>query len=114
MDSQILFSRLVNGTEGHPWNGNDEKGRHTHHGFIRAEDNPTTITLHWRANDAAPHRYIGTYRLNLTELLSAGYVRNDKYGNKDGFRVKFVHAENGCIYIQKDSDSPRLVVGVLE
>ena len=44
----------------------------------------------------------------------ADYMRIDKSDGRDGFRVMFVHAKNGCIYLQKDPDSPRLIVGALE
>jgi len=52
--------------------------------------------------------------LDLEELLMADYMRIDKSDGRDGFRVMFVHAKNGCIYLQKDPDSPRLIVGALE
>ena len=115
MDSRFLFIRLAEGVGArHDWSGNDEKGARTHHGFIPKEDNPTDIALHWRVDEKGPLRYIGTYRLDLTELLGAEYIRSDSYHGKDGFRVKFVHAENHCIYLQKESHSPRLIVGVFE
>jgi hypothetical protein len=114
MDFHFLFIRLADGTEARPCNGDDEKGARTHHGFIPAQDNLKDIALYWRTVENAPRRYIGTYRLDLTVLLNAGYVRTASYHGKNGFRLKFVHADNDCIYIQKDSDSPRLVVGVFE
>jgi hypothetical protein len=114
MDSRFLLIRLAAGVVARPWNGNDEKGRREHHGFIPKKDNPKDIALYWRTEEKAPRRYIGTYRLDLTELLNAGYIRTDSYRGRNGFRVKFVHAQNDCIYLQKDSDSTRLIVGVFE
>jgi len=43
---------------------------------------------------------------HLTELLNAGFIRRISTGEQQGFRVKFVHASNGSIYLQRDSDSP--------
>ncbi len=115
--SQFLFIRLVNDIEGgRSWNGNDEKAGRTWHGFIPEGENPTDIKLQWQTNTAAPLRYIGTYRLNLTELLKAGYIKTKSKGGKEGFEVECIHAHNDCIYIQtnKNSCSPRLAVGMFE
>ena len=114
MNARYLFIRLADGAVGHRWNGNDEKGARTHHGFISEQDNSTDIVLHWKSCENATSRYIGAFRLDLTELLNAGFIRTDKYRGAQGFRVKFVHASNGSIYLQRDSDSPRLSVGVFE
>ncbi|MGD0200463.1 MAG: hypothetical protein ABSD27_06905 [Bryobacteraceae bacterium] len=72
------------------------------------------IALSWRTEKKAPQRYIGTYRLDLTELLKAEYIRAEHGKDGVGFRVMFVHAKNDCIYLQKDSDSRGLIVGVFE
>ena len=114
MGSEFLFSRLVDTFEAREWNGNDERGARTHHGFVPDKDDPKDIALYWRSDEKAPRRFVGIYRLNLTALLNDGYIRNDTYDGKNGFRVKFVHADNDCIYLQKDSNSPRLIVGALE
>lgn len=72
------------------------------------------VALTWRTEKNAPPSSIGVYRLDLEELLKAGYIRADKSDGRDGFRIMFVYARNGCIYLQRDPDSPRLVVGALE
>lgn len=113
-DPKFLFIRLADGVEARDWNGDDEKGAHTHHGFVPEKDNLKDIALYWKTNEKAQRQHVGTYRLNLIELRNAGYIRDDAYDGTDGFRVKFVHAKNNCVYLQKDANSPRLAVGVLE
>lgn len=117
-NTPFLFIRLPNGTShGRSWNGDDEKAGRTWHGFIPEEEDPTHITLHWQTSKSAPLHYIGTYRLNLTELAKAGYIRRNSRpasnGRTNGFEVQFVHSGNDCIYIQKSKAprAPRLVVG---
>lgn len=120
MDSRFLFIRLADDvTVGRHWNANDEtagrakEGGRTWHGFIPKKDNPMDIALSWRTDEKSPPRPVGSYRLDLTELLKAEYIRADSSDGTDGFRVMFVHAKNDCIYLQKDPDSPRLIVGCL-
>lgn len=120
MDSRFLFIRLPDDAVVHRgWNGNDETGERRKgmgiawHGFIPAKDNPVDIALSWRTKKTAPQRHVGTYRLHLTELLKAGYINTENGKDGVGFRVMFVHAENDCIYLQRDAHS-RLIVGILE
>jgi hypothetical protein len=113
MESGFLFTRLADGFSSRYWNGSDAKGKRTHHGFIPVDDSLIELTLGWQTDESSQSRHVGTYRLNLTELVNAGYIRTDTYHGKEGFRLKFIHAENGCIYIQKDSKSPGLIVGHL-
>jgi hypothetical protein len=121
MDSRFLFIRLADGAVAdRHWNASDETGGptktggRTWHEFIPRKESPVDIALTWRTEKNAPPRSIGIYRLNLEELLEADYIRTDKSDGRDGFRVMFVHAKNDCVYLQKDPDSPRLIVGALE
>lgn len=111
MKPTYFFIRLTDSVVDRCWNGDDEKGACTHHGFISKQDSPVDIALRWRISVETPQSYIGTFRLNLVELLNAGYIRTDSYRERDGFRVKFVHGKNGRVYLQKNSKSPRLFVG---
>ena len=98
MDFHFLSVRLSDGIAARPWNGDDEKGARTMDSYrpkIISKTSPFT------GGPARAHR----------NGISG---RTDSYHGKNGFRLKFVHANNDCIYIQKDSDSPRLVVGVFE
>ena len=120
MDNPFLFIRLADSVNvSRRWNANDETAGHakgggrTWHGFVPKED-PMDITLSWRTDKNASPCRIGKYRLDLTELLKAEYIRTEHHAGKDGFRVMFVRAKNGCIYIQKDPDCPRLIIGAFE
>lgn len=62
-----------------------------------------------KANGAGRESYIGTYRLNLKNLLEHGYIAHDPAPGK--VRVKFVHV-NGTILLARGKKSPGLVVGV--
>ena|SRR5579862_1712435 len=107
---RFLFMRLASDAEAPRWNANDEIASRTWHNRIPRKDSPKDIALYWRTEEKAEPRYIGTYRLDLDELHKAGFVGTS--GNE--FRLKFIHAENDCIYLQKDRRSKRLVVGVFE
>ena len=85
MDPSDLFVRLLDGTACPTgWNGDDKKGNRTHHGFISGQETIKDIVLHWRTDEHSPLRYIGTYRLNLAELLKAGFIRTDKKMGREG------------------------------
>jgi hypothetical protein len=121
MDARFLFIRLAEGAAAdRHWNATDEtggptkEGGRTWHEFIPRKESPMDVALTWRTEKNAPPSSIGVYRLDLEELLKAGYIRADKSDGRDGFRIMFVYARNGCIYLQRDPDSPRLVVGALE
>jgi hypothetical protein len=112
MHSRFLFIRLADEVEAPHWNGNDEKAGRTWHNHIPKKDTSKDIALYWRTGEKAEPRYIGNYRLDLEELCKAGFIGTTASGNE--FRLRFIHADNDCIYIQKDRRSKRLIVGVFE
>ena len=65
------------------------------------------LRLLWKRNTAATPRLLGLFKLGLTGLLAAGFIRRDGPGH---VRVRFVHAEDGNIYLQVKRDTPRLRV----
>ncbi|MFL6450927.1 MAG: hypothetical protein ACJ746_25095 [Bryobacteraceae bacterium] len=93
------------------WNGNDEKGRKTHHGVINLHDSPIDLKLTWQESDSSPVLAVGCYRLNLRALLGKGYIRTEP-NQADAVRLKFVHSA-GAIYLRVRKDTPAINLGPL-
>jgi hypothetical protein len=90
------------------WTGNDATNRH-HHGLVNATEDPLDIVLQWKASASAPTQLVGYYRLYLNSLTAQGFLPLPRAGK---IRLRFFHARNGCIYIQRNSpDAPGLLVG---
>ena len=94
------------------WNGNDEKGRKTHHGVFKLQDSPKDLKLTWCESDISPVMPVGCYRLNLPALLKQGYVRMEPR-TPGAVRLRFVHSRD-AIYIQVRSNAPSLHVATLK
>ena len=91
------------------WNGRDDNHWH-HHGIISLNEDPLYLKLSWRRRIADKSVYIGTYKLNLYNLLQEGYVRRE--GNSDHkLRLRFYHGTDGLISIQKNFDNISLTIG---
>jgi hypothetical protein len=93
----------------HDWTGNDSSGRH-HHGKVPRSETLLYVRLSWKANGKAAERLIGNYELDMIALLAAGYIRTD---GTNHVRLRFVHADNGGIYIQIRKTGARLRVDTL-
>ena len=91
------------------WTGNDEFGHY--HARVPASETPDHLHLSWRENREAEVHSVGYYELDLAALLVENYIRED--GSRY-VRVRFVHAEDGNIYIQIRQSTPRLYVGILQ
>jgi hypothetical protein len=91
------------------WNGNDEKGRQTHHGVIRLNESPVDLRLSWTGL-SVPSQIVGSYRLDLHNLLRNGFIRPDREPGK--VRRKFVRDGNS-VYIRVRQSAPSLCVGTL-
>jgi hypothetical protein len=90
------------------WTGNDASNRH-HHGLVNATEDPLNMVLRWRASASAPVQLVGYYRLHLNSLVAQGFLPLPRTGK---IRLRFYHAPNGCIYIQRNKPSaPSLLVG---
>ena len=88
------------------WVGNDATKRH-HHGSVSLEETQMYLWLLWKRDANATPRTVGLFSLDLAGLLKAKYIRRDKPGH---VRVRFVHADDGGIYLQVRPDAPRLRV----
>jgi hypothetical protein len=92
------------------WTGNDSSNR-THNGKVPRNDTPLYMRLCWKANSDATERLIGHYELDMIGLLATGHIRAD---GLDHVRLRFVHADDGGIYIQTREMGPRLRVDTVE
>lgn len=87
------------------WNGCETTAGH-HHGRVPLSQSPISLSLRWRASKSAPAHFVGCYRLDLDQLVSAGYAR--KIG--DQVLLRFQSAGE-VIEIATNRHSPALVVG---
>ena len=89
------------------WIGNDASQRN-HHSAVSLETDPFDLILHWKASAVATPQLVGYFRLHLTALLAAGYIRMERSGR---VRVRFYHDRNGEIVLEPKAGGPRLLVG---
>lgn len=90
------------------WTGNDVTARN-HHGPVNIDESPLTIGLKWRKSPQHAAISIGVFKLDLSGLLKAGYVRKEKTPGM--VRLRFWHGPDNLIYIQVNSESRKLPVG---
>ena len=102
-----LVSRTSAGPVAHEWTGNDDDAGH-HHGLLDANEVPCYLALYWQSKSKGRTVHVGTYRLNLRRLASAGYAQA-KDNRK--VRVRFVRDEDGTVSIRPNDSSPGLPVG---
>ena len=98
------------GTRPRQWNGNDATDRN-HHSLVPLDEHPFDIVLGWKRSGDSPSRPVGCFRLNLANLVEAGYVMKAKQGQ---VRLRFFHDTDGCVYIQAKPGGPGLLVGKVE
>ena len=112
MSNQFLFARMASPRDLRPahrrWNGNDRSQRN-HNGAVPLAEDPFDVVLNWKASPTAPVCPVGCFRLDLAQLLSAGYVRLDK--RRGHIRLRFFHDDDGCVYIETAQGRPRLLIG---
>jgi len=56
------------------WTGRDDNQGH-HHGLVPLEDSPVTILVLWKASKQGVAHFVGRYRIDLQELIRAGFAR---------------------------------------
>jgi hypothetical protein len=89
------------------WTGTDDD-EFQHSALVSLAEDPLVLALSWRVSAAQPAAFVGCYRLHLRELLRADLVRLEGRGN---VRLRFVHAGDGGVYVQRKPDAPRLLIG---
>jgi hypothetical protein len=96
----------------HHWVGNDKKGKNSHHGIVKIDENPFTLHLSWMTSSEGCNYFIGTYRLNLRALLDEGYVRW-KDESQRTVLLRFEHDRHGFIRIATKQDANGITIGWL-
>jgi len=91
------------------WTGNDEIDHHYHIAVPLTQD-PLYLNLFWKRGRDESAAFVGTFRLNIGELLSEGYIRQD---GKDKVRLRICHCRDDLLYIQTKSGKPALAIGTL-
>jgi hypothetical protein len=91
------------------WIGNDDFEHHYH---IAIPKNQETLYLNlsWKKKSDSPAEFIGMFRLDMQELFSEGYIRED---GKDKVRLRIYHGSDDILYIQTRSGKPALAIGKL-
>ncbi len=102
---EVLDSGSVTPTR--TWTGNDVTARN-HHGPVNLDESPLTIGLKWRKSPKHAAISVGVFKLDLSGLLKAGYVREEK--TRGMVRLRFWHGPDNLIYIQVNSESRKLPV----
>lgn len=110
-EATYFFTRLQSATElarGHRrWNGNDATHRH-HHAPVSLADDPLDLALNWKTSAGAEPKFVGNFRLQLKDLLAAGYIRQDTQPGH--VRLRIFHDHDGSFYIETRPGSPRLLL----
>jgi len=108
------MARLVRRIEEHAlpgdhrsWVGNDESQRN-HNGRIPEGENPVYLRLCWRASKGALVEPVGGFVINVVGLMREGYLAEDPAG---GVRLKFLHAEDGTVYVGRGFTKKKIPVG---
>ena len=87
------------------WNGNDIKGRRSHHGPVPVTKDPFHLELYWeRAGRSAV--YVGCFRLHQRALLRAGFIREDRQPSHN--RIRIAHDGRNVLSIQVSAEKPGL------
>jgi hypothetical protein len=103
----LLVSRATVASVSHEWTGNGDDAGH-HHGLLDLNEVPCYLALYWQSRTRGRTVHVGTYKLNLRRLASAGYAQ-EKPGRK--VRLRFVRDDDGTVEIRPNDASPGLAVG---
>lgn len=91
------------------WVLNGDKG--CHHGRIRLDESPISLNLWFKENGLSDATEVGSFALDLHELLEGGYIRYDPVDSKGpNVRVRVVHGSNERFYVQVRNGTPRFLL----
>lgn len=94
------------------WTLRDDNNSH-HHGVVRLSESPFYLELSWRRTAIDPAQRVGTFRLNLPDLLRGGYIRPDPADSLGtDVRLRIVRSDDGSFYVQANHDGPRVLLAV--
>lgn len=91
------------------WTLRDDNHGH-HHGVVSLSKSPLYLDPSWRRTASDPLKKVGTFRLDLAELLPDGYIRYDPLGSSGPHvRLRIVRAD-GHFYVQVNDLGPRVLL----
>ena len=99
-----MVTRTTHGPVAHEWTANEDDAGH-HHGLLDFSAAPTYSALYWQSKRRGRTLHLGTYKLNLRELVKAGYAQ-EKTGRKVRLRVPFERCSPATISLRRASPFP--------
>ena len=96
------------------WVLRDDNQQHFH-GRVSLDDDPLLLELCWKADSRGREQVVGLYRLHLSALLAAGYVRREGDSpTETAVRLRFHRGDRGVVYIEVRANEPALAIGVVD
>ena len=77
--ARLSFLTLRDTPTEREWNFRDDNYQHFH-GDIPEDQPVVSLTLNWRADAESQPMLVGRYKIDLRQLLKAGYVRENSRG----------------------------------
>lgn len=92
------------------WTLREDNQSH-HHSVGDLEQSPLELRLSWRKTAKDPVIYVGTFSLDLEELLSGGFVRRETTRSDERkIRLRIVKEADGSFYVQTRRNAPKYLL----
>lgn len=89
------------------WTLREDNNRHFH-GVVDLTESPLNLVLSWRKTAADPVHLVGTFRLDLHELLQGGFIRHEPVGSAGPkVRLRIVREPAGQFVVCANDRGPR-------
>lgn len=115
--AQALAERLDDippGARVRRWVIRDDNQRH-YHGLVPLDEDPLFLDLQWKGDARGREQRVGLFRLHLSELLKAGYVRREGDDRQAAeIRLRFYRGDRGVVSVQIREGEPALPVGMVD